>query len=281
LRIVVASGKGGTGKTTIATNLALSLAEHQDVQLLDCDVEEPDAHLFLDVDLKEIGKVTISVPKVDKARCDFCGKCSEFCQYNAIAVLPNDVLLFSNLCHGCGGCALVCPRDAITEEGRVIGKIERGVADGIEFYHGVLNVGEPLAVPVVRAVKERADTSKTVVIDSPPGTSCPVVESMRDADFCLLVAEPTLFGLHDLKLAVQVARVLGVPFAVVINRDGVGDLGVETYCKEEGIPVAMRIPQDESIARLYSRGIPFAVEMVNYKDRFVELYRRIEEEVGG
>lgn len=273
MKIVVASGKGGTGKTTIATNLALSL---ENVQLLDCDVEEPDSHIFLDMRLERVEEVFIPIPNIDKDRCSFCGKCSEFCQYNAIAVVPNDVLFFPELCHGCGGCTLVCPEEAITEEKRVIGVIEKGTNDELDFYHGLLNIGEPMATPLVAAVKGKINDKKITIIDSPPGTSCPVIESIKGTDYCILVTEPTPFGLHDLKLAVEVLRVLKVPFGVLINQDGIGDKGVDKYCKKEDIPIVMKIPHDRDIARLYSRGVPFTEEMPEWRKKFVALYENIE-----
>ena len=271
--ISVASGKGGTGKTTIATNMALSIAK---AQLLDCDVEEPDSHLFLNTDLEKVEDVYLSVPVVDKEKCDFCQKCSKFCQYNAIAVLPSDILIFPQLCHGCGGCILVCPKGALTEEKRIIGIIEGGTSDGVEFYHGILNIGEPMATPVIKTLKKKIDKEKNVILDSPPGTSCPTIETIRGSDFCLLVTEPTPFGLYDLKLAVEVVKHLAIPFGVVINRDGIGDDRVEKFCMERNIPVLLKIPQNEDIARLYSNGQPFILEMPEWKEEFVRLFEIIQ-----
>jgi MinD superfamily P-loop ATPase len=273
MNITIASGKGGTGKTTVAINLALSL---ENVQLLDCDVEEPDSHIFLGMKLEKEEDVYIPVPKIDKDKCTFCGKCSDFCQYNALAVVPNDILFFPELCHGCGGCTLICPEDAITEEKRIIGIIERGLNNDLEFYHGLLNIGEPMATPLVKAVKNKIDDNKITIIDSPPGTSCPVIESIKDTDYCILVTEPTPFGLYDLKLAVEVVRKLKVPFGVLINQEGIGDKGVEKYCKEEEIPIIMKIPHDKKIAKLYSKGIPFVKKMKDWEDKFIELYGKIK-----
>ena len=278
MRIAIASGKGGTGKTTIATNLALSL-EH--MQFLDCDVEEPNSNIFLGLELKKIKDVTIPIPNIDKEKCTLCGKCSAFCQYNALAVLPNDILFFPELCHGCGGCTLVCPENAITEVGRTIGVIEGGRSDSVEFYHGLLNVGEAMATPVIAALKELIDDEKDVILDSPPGAACPVIETVEGSDYCLLVTEPTPFGLHDLKIAVSLLRDLSVPFGVIINRDGVGDSSVEEYCQEEGIPLLLKIPQDREIARLYSLGKPFVQEMPEWKGRFKALFETIKKEVRG
>jgi MinD superfamily P-loop ATPase len=274
--ISVASGKGGTGKTTIATNLALSITN---VELLDCDTEEPDCHLFLNIGLKKVEDVYVSVPVIDKKKCDHCGKCSEFCQYNAIAVLPLDILIFPVLCHGCGGCKLVCPGGAITEEKRIIGRIDGAAANGLEFYQGLLNIGEPMTIPVIKALKKRIVKGKNTILDSPPGTSCPVIETIRGTDYCLLVTEPTPFGLHDLKIAIGVVKHLKVPFGVIINRDGIGDNMVEKYCEEENISILMKIPQNEEIAKLYSKGQPFVLEMPAWKKKFVQLHKLIRKEV--
>ena len=275
--ISIASGKGGTGKTTIATNLALSLGE---AQLIDCDVEEPNANIFLKADIAESVDVTVEIPVIDKTKCNFCGKCSEFCTYNALAVVPSDVLVFPELCHSCGGCELVCPQDAISWSKRVIGKIEHGVVDGFDFYHGLLNVGEIMAVPVLKALKRKVDTNKNVILDAPPGTSCPMIETLNGSDYCILVTEPTPFGLHDLKLAVDVVRHLNIPFGVIINRDGVGDKKAELYCQREKIPVLMKIPHSKEIAQLYSKGIPFVKELSIWREEFVKLFKKIREEVG-
>lgn len=274
--ISIASGKGGTGKTTIATNLALSLGE---AQLIDCDVEEPNANIFLKADIAESVDVTVEIPKIDKEKCNYCGKCSEFCAYNALAVVPSNVLVFPELCHSCGGCELVCPQDAISWSKRTIGKIEHGVVDGFDFYHGLLNVGESMAVPVLKALKRKVDTNKNVILDAPPGTSCPMIETLNGSDYCILVTEPTPFGLHDLKLAVDVVRHLNIPFGVIINRDGVGDKKAELYCQQEKIPVLMKIPHSKEIAQLYSKGIPFVRELSIWREEFVKLFKKISEEV--
>ena len=274
--ISIASGKGGTGKTTVATNLALSLGE---AQLIDCDVEEPNANIFLKADIAESVDVTVDIPKIDKEKCNFCGKCSEFCAYNALAVVPSNVLVFPELCHSCGGCELVCPQDAISWSKRAIGKIEHGVVDEFDFYHGLLNVGESMAIPVLKALKRKVDTNKNVILDAPPGTSCPMIETLNGSDYCILVTEPTPFGLHDLKLAVDVVQHLNIPFGVIINRDGVGDKKAELYCQQEKIPVLMKIPHSKEIAQLYSKGIPFVRELSIWREEFVKLFKKISEEV--
>jgi len=287
VRIAIASGKGGTGKTTVATNMAQMVSRHgRSVAYLDCDVEEPNAALFLRPAMQQRHEVGVWIPEVDFAKCTYCGRCAEVCQYNAIAVVQRRVLVFPELCHGCGSCTLNCPEDAIREKLRVSGVIERGWAKGpVRFAQGILNVGEAMAVPVIRQLKQWVIPKKTdrvlVILDAPPGTSCPVVESMRGSDMVLMVTEPTPFGLHDLRLAVEVARdELGLPVAVVINRDGVGDEGVDRYCEAEGIPVLMRIPLDRRIAEAYSEGQTMIETLPEYRQRFVKLYQRIMKVAG-
>lgn len=276
--ISIASGKGGTGKTTIAVNLALSL---NDVQLIDCDVEEPNCHLFLKPQIEKRFPVGIAIPEVDKSRCDYCGKCAEACQFKALAVIKGSVLCFSELCHGCGACSYICPQDAIVEKVREIGVIEIGKSGDMEFIHGILNVGEAMPVPIIRKEKGLVDRNKTVIIDASPGASCPVVMAVEGSDLCLLVTEPTPFGLNDLKIAVEMARELSVPTGVVINCADIGDRKVWEYCTKEGIPVLMEIPWDRRIAEAYSRGIPLVVEMPDYKEKFRLLYNQIEAIVAG
>lgn len=275
--ISIASGKGGTGKTTIATNLALSL---KNVQFFDCDVEEPNANIFLKAKIHKTEEVKVSYPEIDKTKCDFCGKCSDFCAYNAIAVVHSKVLVFPELCHSCNGCKLVCPKDAISWNRRTIGRVEHGNVKGIDFFHGLLNVGEAQAIPVIKSLKEKIDQSKNVVIDAPPGTSCPVIETVKSSDYCILVTEPTPFGLHDLKLAVEVLRHIRIPFGVIINRDGTGDNKVELYCAQEKIPIILKIPQSQEIAQLYSNGIAFTNKLTEWQDRFQDVFNNIKEEVG-
>jgi MinD superfamily P-loop ATPase len=286
--IAVASGKGGTGKTTVAVNLALSITtdarKNADLLFLDCDVEEPNAHLFLNPTVENREEVGILIPEVDYDKCTFCGRCAEVCAYHALAVVNQRVLIFPELCHGCGSCTLNCPEEAIHEVLNVTGVIEEGQAGGIRFAHGILNIGEAMAVPVIRELKKRIgdDGDRIVILDASPGTSCPVVETMRGADFVLMVTEPTPFGLHDLRLAVEVARdELGLPVGVVINRDGVGDQGVEDYCAAEGIPILMRIPLDRRIAEAYSEGMTIVEALPKYRAKFTQLYLQITDHISG
>jgi MinD superfamily P-loop ATPase len=274
--ISVASGKGGTGKTTISTNLALSVGN---VQFFDCDVEEPDSNIFLKTDIFESEDVNVLIPDIDKEKCNYCGKCSDFCNYNALAVVKKNVLVFPDLCHSCGGCKLVCPKDAIEYKYRNIGKIDHGKKEDIDFYQGILNIGEAQAIPVLKALKKKIDKSKNVIMDAPPGTACPVVETVETSDYCILVTEPTPFGLNDLKIAVDTVRLLGVPFGVIINRDGVGDNKVELYCQQEKIKILAKIPQSKEIAEFYSNGIPFLKKISSWDDKFKKIFTSISEEV--
>ena len=270
--ISVASGKGGTGKTTVCVNLALSLSN---VQLLDCDVEEPNAHIFLKPHIKNRVPVFIPVPEVDKNKCDFCGRCQQVCAYNAIAVLKTDILVFRELCHGCGACSYLCPQKAIKEVDKEIGVVEIGSRNSLQFVHGRLNIGEAMAPPLTRAVKQYINPTRNVIIDVPPGTSCPAIESIKGSDFCILVTEPTPFGLYDLTLAVEVLRKLRIPFGVIINRSDLGNEATDDYCKKENISILMRIPFKKEIAMAYSKGIPVVEAFPEYKKDFRELFDKI------
>ena len=273
--ISVASGKGGTGKTLVATSLALSLKDRLRAQLLDCDVEEPNAHIFLKPELTRREAVCIPVPVVDEKKCTHCRRCAEVCVYRAVAVLKHKVLVFPQLCHGCGACSYLCPEHAMSEQGKEIGVVEQGHADGVDFVHGRLTVGEAMAPPVIRKVKQHIDHERVAIIDVSPGTSCPVVEAVRGSDFCLLVTEPTPFGLNDLVLAVEMTRKTAIPCGVVINRAGVGDGKVEEYCSRENIPALLTIPLDSRIAGLYSKGQTLVEGMPEWHPRFLDMFDAI------
>ena len=270
--IAVASGKGGTGKTTVATSLAVSIS---DAQILDCDVEEPNAHIFIKPRIKNKELVSIPVPEVDKSKCDGCGRCQEVCAYNAIAVVSKKVLIFPELCHGCGSCSYFCPQHAIKEVNKEIGSVEIGERDNLLFVHGKLNIGEAMSPPLIKAVKKHINSDRVNIIDAPPGTSCPVITSIKGSDFCLLVTEPTPFGLNDLILAVEVLRKLNIPFGVVINRSDLGDKKTDAYCCQENIPVLMRIPFKREIASAYSKGISIVEAFPEYNKDFQELLDNI------
>jgi MinD superfamily P-loop ATPase len=271
--ISIASGKGGTGKTTVATSMALSLGAN--VRILDCDVEEPNVHLFLHPKLDREIPVGVPVPVVNDDACTRCGKCAEICHFNAIAVLGKVILTFPELCHGCGGCMEICPERAITEGTRNVGIIETGNVNGIEFVHGKLRIGEAMSPPLIKAVAGFARPDRLNIIDAPPGTSCPVIAAIKDTDFVLLVTEPTPFGLHDLELAVEAVRVLGIPHGLVINRSDIGDNQVRDYAKNIHMPILMEIPFDRHIATAYSNGVPIVTAYPEWKERFLKLYQRI------
>ena len=271
----IASGKGGTGKTTVAVNLALSLL-NKEVQYMDCDVEEPNAHLFLKPSIQRVTSVGIPVPRIDETKCTSCGKCAKVCEYHAIALIVKTVLVFDEMCHGCGACSYLCPERAILEVEREIGIIQEGYANGISFINGILNIGEPMASPLIRKVKERIQKDKIVILDAPPGTSCPVIETVKGSDFCLLVTEPTPFGLNDLELAVGMLEKLGIAKGVVINKADLGDRGVWDYCKSKEIPVLMEIPMDRKIAESYSKGIPIIADHPSYIQKFHDLFIKVE-----
>jgi len=275
--ISVASGKGGTGKTTISTNLAMSLSSvGQQVQYLDCDAEEPNGHIFLKPDIKVTEDVTVGVPEVDLSKCTGCGKCGRLCQYSAILSLKGSVLVFENLCHSCGGCMAICPEGAITEKQRKIGIAEFGKSNGIYFGHGRLDIGDIQTPALIRYVKKRIQKNAVNIIDAPPGTSCPVIEAIKGSDFVLLVTEPTPFGLNDLALAVGMVRQLKITFAVAINRSDIGDDAVVRYCQQENIEVLIQIPNDRKIAESYSRGVMIVEAMPDYKQKFLKLYEDIK-----
>jgi len=274
--IAVASGKGGTGKTTVATSMALALAETgRPVSFLDCDVEAPNAHLFLHPVFEAEKNVDLLIPQVDEALCSGCGQCAEVCQFHAIVVLGGKTLVFPEMCHGCGSCTLVCPEGAITEVPETLGILQAGsVPGGIHFARGLLN----MAVPVIHQLKkwQLRGTAEVVIVDSSPGASCPVVESLRGADFILLVTEPTPFGLHDLQLAVELTQEIGVPTGVIINREGIGDARVMEYCQEVGLPVLMRIPYSREIGEGIARGKTLVAIHPEYREMFREMVARIE-----
>ena len=273
--VSIASGKGGTGKTTIAVNLALAL---ENVQILDCDVEEPNCHIFIKPEIKETEEVNIFIPQIDRNLCNSCGRCAEFCRYNALAVVNDTVMTFPQICHSCGGCVIVCPKKAIKESPKSIGKIVHGKKGDLSLSYGVLNIGEAMASPIIDKLRSYANPKKNVIVDAPPGTSCAVIQSVRSTDYCILVTEPTPFGLNDLKLASKMLDTLSVPYGVIINREGMGDEQVEEYCKTKNIPILLRIPYDIQIAKLYSQGIPFSEQLVEYKKTLKEMFEKIQKE---
>ncbi|RKY26381.1 MAG: (4Fe-4S)-binding protein [Planctomycetota bacterium] len=279
LAISIASGKGGTGKTTLAVNLAAVAGE---VTLLDCDVEEPNDHLFLDVEWGESRESCVPFPRVDTNLCTGCGECRRVCRFNAVVVLGKQPLIYPELCHGCGACFIACPEKAITEVDRAVGIVERGTFREIELVHGRLNIGEVKGPPLIEAVKDAAaHNGRAAIIDAPPGAGCPAVEAVRNTDYCVLVTEPTPFGIHDLEVAVEMARQLGVKHGVVINRSDIGDDRAVRFCEERGITLLGQIPFDREAAEAYSRGELLVDALPKYRETFGELWQSIIKEARG
>jgi len=278
--IAVASGKGGTGKTTVATNLAFVAARQgRCAAYLDCDVEEPNGAIFLKPQWQQDRPVTSAVPKVDAGKCTGCGQCGEICQYSAILPINRTVLTFPELCHGCGGCVRVCPAGAICEDAREIGRLQAGHAGEVRFVQGLLNIGQAMSPPVIRAVKAAASRADLTIVDCPPGTSCPVIEAMRGAHYALLVTEPTPFGLNDLTLAVEMVRQLKIPFGVLINRADSGNGQTRRYCQTQQIDVLAEIPDVRAVAEAYSRGVLAAEMSPGYRQGFERLLAALDREV--
>jgi len=273
--ISVASGKGGTGKTTISTNLAVSI--DRPAKLLDCDVEEPNAHLFIKPEINGYEIVSTLIPEIDEALCDGCRKCADICRFNALTVVGKKVIVFPELCHSCRGCIVVCPVNAVGEGSRELGVIETGTKDKLTFIQGTMRIGEAMSPPLIRKVRSKIKENDLAIIDAPPGTSCPVITAMKDTDFVLLVTEPTPFGLHDLKLAAAAVKVLGIPCGIVINRSDIGDRTVQEYAAQENIPILLEIPFDRRIAETYSRGRLLIEDFPTWRHAFAMLYRDILE----
>ncbi len=275
MQVAVLSGKGGTGKTTVAASLAMSLPTSR---YIDCDVEEPNGAIFLKPKLQKKIAVKVPVPRIDLAKCDFCGLCAKACQFNAIAVTKDQVLLFPEICHHCGACMIACPLGAIDEVERTIGVIEANEDE--TFLQGKLDVGEPIAIPILVELKKRIKQDRPTILDSPPGASCNVVETIDGSDYCLLVTEPTPFGLHDIKIAVKLAEKVGIPFGIVLNKASSDNTSIHDFCQEEEIDLLMEIPYSQEIAKDYSRGILPIESGIIAKAEFLRLYEKIKEGAG-
>ncbi|GIM29092.1 (4Fe-4S)-binding protein [Clostridium polyendosporum] len=271
MNVAVLSGKGGTGKTTVSTNLALALKANY----IDCDVEEPNGFLFLKPQVKEIENVMVEYPLIEDSKCVSCGACVDVCQFNALAKVKDDIILFQKLCHGCGACEIACKYGAISYKKREIGRIEKGHIDNIDCSRGILNISEPMAVPVIRQLLEKLPEGINI-IDCPPGTSCNVVNSLKYVDGAVLVTEPTEFGLHDLKIAVELVRMFNIPFGVVINKNSCEENLIKKYCVEEQIQMIGAIPYNREIAVIYSKG-----EIIYNNSKFKDIFNELAEKTKG
>ena len=276
MKIAVASGKGGTGKTFVSTSLALSIDD--ELTFLDLDVEEPNAHIFIKPEFEEESDVGIPVPRVDYDKCDFCGVCQEVCAYNAIFAFPNTkkVVVFDELCKGCGACVVLCPQKALYEVPRPVGSMRKGKNGRIRFFDGKLNIGEINTTYMITYIKKQIEGEENIIIDSPPGTSCPMIQAVKDSDFVVLVTEPTPFGLFDLNLAYQVVKKMEIPAGIVINRYGIGDDRVEKFAEENNVPILMKIPFSREIARYYSEGVSIVEVDDEWREKFRKMYRDIQ-----
>ena len=278
MNIAIASGKGGTGKTMVATSLATSLAPEHDIQFLDCDVEAPNAHLFMNPKILETKPAVIPVPTINEDACILCSRCVDICEFNALAMLGDQILVFEQLCHGCGSCMIHCPVEAIEETPREIGELKIGTFEEHHpYFYGELTISEPMPTPIIRQLKKLMHKNREVtILDSPPGASCPVVATLNDADFVILVTEPTPFGLHDLRQMIGVLEKTGAPAGVIINRDGIGDASVEEYLADTPYLILMKIPYQENIAQGLAAGELLIDIIPTIKRRFVDLFTKIE-----
>jgi MinD superfamily P-loop ATPase len=284
MKIAVASGKGGTGKTTIATSLALSLVSINDIWFIDCDVEAPNAHLFLRPMINDSNPATIAIPQINNELCTICGKCVEVCQFHALANVVKNIMVFPQLCHGCGSCTWNCPEKAIVEVANPIGKLESGLTtQGIHFSHGELTISEPMPTPIIRQLKRKISIkiNDIAIYDSPPGASCSVVETLRGVDYALLVTEPTPFGLHDLKQMLGIVHDMKIPAGIIINRDGIGDNSMAEYLNNANLPVLMRIPFDKELAMGIASGKTLIDIQPHFKDKFLKLFSDISQQLSG
>ncbi len=276
MRIAVASGKGGTGKTTIATSLTLSLVVYGEVHYVDCDVEAPNGHIFLKPQITHQSNAVIRIPVINKDVCSLCGRCVEVCQFHALAKIGKMIMTFPQLCHGCGSCTINCPEHAITELANPIGVIESGItAQGLFFSQGRLNISEPMATPIIRQLKRTISVNDSIVVlDAPPGASCSVVETLRNVDFVLLVAEPTPFGVHDLKQMMGIVTEMGIPAGVIINREKSSFSPLEDLCSDFHVPILMHIPFDRQIAAGLAEGQSLIEINPDYSQRLQDVYHQ-------
>lgn len=281
MKIAVLSGKGGTGKTFISTNLAWVLSENKKVKLVDVDVEEPNSRLFFNIKINREEKVNLLLPRVDQEKCTHCGKCSDTCEFSAISAFPTATMVFKNLCHGCGACMMVCPTRAISEIPKELGRIRFGeINSNLSFAEGELKIGEPSGVKIIRELKKMVEDKNSIILfDSPPGATCPVVETLRNVDFALLVTEGTPFGLHDLKIAYEIVKEMNIPSGIIINRNSDEFKEIDKFAEENKIKIIEKIPFSRDIASEYSSGNLFVTKNEEWKKRFYDIFTSIEKVV--
>lgn len=275
MKIAVLSGKGGTGKTFVSVNLACAADR---ALYVDCDVDEPNGHLFLKPETTGRLPVSVTVPQVDADTCTACRKCVDFCRYNALALIKDKLMTFYEVCHSCGGCILFCPEKALTGKERAIGTIEEGISGDVTVLTGCLNTGEVSGVPIIKGLMEKLPEQGTVVVDCPPGSACAVMESIRKADFCILVAEPTLFGVHNLSMVYELVKLFNKPFGVVLNKCLPWENPAQQFCIDNKIEVLAQIPFDEELGRLNSKGLIAVRENKQYRELFQKLLKTLEKE---
>ena len=276
MQIAVLSGKGGTGKTFISVNLACVT---ENAVYVDCDVEEPNGHLFFKPEITEKQSVSVNIPEWDKTKCTFCRKCVDFCRYNALAMIKEKLYVFNEVCHSCGGCMILCPQKAITEKPREIGVVETGKSDDVTVLTGCLNTGEVSGVPVIKALLEKLDGISDTIIDCPPGSACVVMESIKKADYCILVAEPTLFGVHNFQMVYELVKQFKKPFGAVLNKCIDGENPAENFCIENSIPILSKFPYNDELAKINSSGLIAARENVKFAEQFRQLLSAVKEAV--
>lgn len=268
MKIAVLSGKGGTGKTFVSVNLACAAEQ---AVYVDCDVEEPNGHLFLKPVITETKTVAVSVPDLDISKCTCCRICVEFCRHNALALVKDRLLMFHEICHSCGGCILLCPKKALHKKQRPIGKVEIGISDKVTVLTGFLNTGEESGSSIIKELMETLPKQETIIVDCPPGSACIVMESIREADYCVLVAEPTLFGVHNLAMVHELVKQFGKPYGVVLNKCMSGENPAKRYCEEHQISILAEIPYEEELGSLNSKGLVAVRESTQYRDLFRRL----------
>lgn len=275
MKIAVLSGKGGTGKTFISVNLTFAAGNSN---YIDCDVEEPNGHLYFKPEILKKEKIYVKIPQVDKEKCNGCRKCVEFCKFNALAYIKDNVFVFEDICHSCGGCSLLCPEKAISEKDKEIGEVHEGLFKDSNIYTGILNTGEETGVSIIKELLTNAYNKPYTFIDCPPGSSCSVMESIKDADYCILVAEPTLFGVHNFDMVYNLVKIFDKPFGAVLNKCLDGENPAEEYCKKNNIKILCKIPFEHELGKINSNAEIASEKNEKYHSLFSSLLKSVLEE---